>query len=416
MALKKSDLYSSLLLDIGSSSPAVVQDQRRRRAKLVQYSLLLAVGALIATSVQNMFWFQPEVANRFNQWAIVLGANILLFYVWAKSPSYPKLRWVDVLVALPFIPIMDQLRRVVTSQVMLIGFTPPTILMGNAVLAVFFVSIFFAGNSAGFAIWCAFHIVGYALAFSEMRPTIEVVGQVTSVYLPVLVISVYSNWAIEREGRNNFALRQELATAKAKSEELLYNVLPEEVAERLRRGEAVADAYSDATIVFVDLVGSSALARSLSPRHFIALLNEVFSLADQFAERRGIEKVKTIGDAYLAIAGARGGGNALAAVSFAQEVAASIGVLAANKRLELGVRIGIHSGPVVGGIIGAKRATYDYWGDTMNVAARVQSAAKVGGVAVTEPTYYATRDQMPYAAPRLVMLKGIGEVKVFDLV
>ena len=97
-------------------------------------------------------------------------------------------------------------------------------------------------------------------------------------------------------------------------------------------------------------------------------------------------------------------------------MSAAIGKLAAEKRIDLDVRVGIHSGPVVGGIIGGKRATYDYWGDTMNVAARVQSAANVDGIAVTEPTWYATRDQIAFHPARLVMLKGIGEVKIFDVV
>jgi class 3 adenylate cyclase len=91
-----------------------------------------------------------------------------------------------------------------------------------------------------------------------------------------------------------------------------------------------------------------------------------------------------------------------------------VGTYAKSKGLPIRVRAGVHSGPVVGGVIGETRATYDYWGNTMNVAARVQAAAEPGGLCVTEPAYYASRGEQPFGQPRTVVLKGIGDMKVYD--
>ena len=118
-----------------------------------------------------------------------------------------------------------------------------------------------------------------------------------------------------------FAANAALEVERAKTEELLYNVLPQEVAARLRAGEAVADSFSDLTVVFVDLAGFSTIAKRLSPGHLVKLLNGFFSAADRCAEQHGLEKVKTIGDAYLAVAGGMAGsGDCKAAILFAREL------------------------------------------------------------------------------------------------
>ena len=181
-----------------------------------------------------------------------------------------------------------------------------------------------------------------------------------------------------------FAANLALDAERAKTEELLYNVLPQEVAARLRAGEAVADAFSDVTVVFVDLVGFSRLAKRLSPGHLVQLLNAYFSAGDRCAERHGLEKVKTIGDAYLAVAGgmASRGADASAAIAFARElIARARGAQSSEHGIELKARVGIHVGPVVGGVIGSRRLAYDYWGDTMNIASRLQGVAPPNGIA-----------------------------------
>ena len=198
-----------------------------------------------------------------------------------------------------------------------------------------------------------------------------------------LIFALYFNWEIDRRARRVFAAHAALDAERKKTEELLYNVLPQAVAARLKAGEAVADAFSDVTVIFADIVGFSGLAKRLSPGHLVKLLNGYFSAADACAERHGIEKVKTIGDAYLAVSGGMSSVHDVpAALAFARDLIGQVGALASDSGIDLKVRIGIHTGPVVGGVIGSNRLSYDYWGDTMNIASRLQGCAPPSVIAV----------------------------------
>jgi adenylate cyclase len=126
--------------------------------------------------------------------------------------------------------------------------------------------------------------------------------------------------------------------------------------------------------------------------------------------------VKTIGDAYLAVAGGAQPAPRGAAVNFARNLIHAVGEIASRENLPVSVRVGIHTGPVVGGVIGSTRMTYDYWGDTMNIASRVQGAAQPGGICVTEPTFFEMREFQLFGPARLIVLKGVGEMKVYDAI
>src|SRR5690606_15462973 len=130
--------------------------------------------------------------------------------------------------------------------------------------------------------------------------------------------------------------------------------------------------------------------------------------------RHGVEKVKTIGDAYLAVAGGMGSadGDSVSALAFARDLVTEVERMGREGKIALEVRIGIHTGPVVGGVIGSSRLAYDYWGDTMNIASRLQGVAPPGGVAVSEATWHETRDLHEFE-PQRTMLKGIGEIDVY---
>ena len=219
----------------------------------------------------------------------------------------------------------------------------------------------------------------------------------------------------QRRARKTFAAQRALDIERQKTEDLLFNVLPPEVAQRLREGQAVADSFSDVSVGFIDIVGFSQLARRLSPGMLVKVLNEVFSIADGCADRSGVEKVKTIGDAYLAVAGGQAWGDrgASEAIHFGCEVIRAIRRFAAETGLDVRVRVGIHTGPVVGGVVGSRRYAYDYWGDTMNVASRIEGIAEPDGIAVSESTYFSARDAIDFAGAELHTLKGAGEVKVY---
>jgi len=196
----------------------------------------------------------------------------------------------------------------------------------------------------------------------------------------------------------------------------VLNMLPSAAVERIRDGRVVADSYSDASVIFIDMVGFSALSKRISPGHLVELLNTFFNHADGCAAMYGVEKVKTVGDSYLAIAG----GNFESLNSADDAIAFARGVMACVPDLQrvagvddIGLRVGIHSGPVVGGVIGATRMAYDYWGDTVNVAARLQGTAPINGMAVSESTWLRASDRSPFGLPEKIALKGVGETLVF---
>jgi class 3 adenylate cyclase len=274
----------------------------------------------------------------------------------------------------------------------------------NTSLVTAFAAIMMADRVRWFVLWLVLHAAAFAffLVVGGASQAEEVFAGLS--FLTGAMIALFIAWSLGRAHRTTFEFRLALEAERAKVEELLYNVLPEAAARRLKEGQVVADAYSDASVVFIDVVGFTKLAAKVSPGHLIQVLNAFFNLADRCAAEHGVEKVKTIGDAYLAIAG----GNvptvnsADAAIAFAQSVMAGLEKVREETSLPIQVRIGIHSGPVVGGVIGATRMAYDYWGETMNMASRIEGQAEPGGVAVSESTFLRTGRKEAFAPPVIV--------------
>lgn len=163
------------------------------------------------------------------------------------------------------------------------------------------------------------------------------------------------------------------------------------------------------------MVGFSTLAKRVSPGHLVELLNAFFNHADACARQFGVEKVKTVGDAYLAIAGGNvpSGNSADAAIAFARAVIAGVPEMGRAAGVAVGLRAGIHSGPVVGGVIGETRMAYDYWGDTVHIAARLDGTAPANGIAISEITWLRARDRAGFDTPITINLKGVGDVDVY---
>jgi class 3 adenylate cyclase len=288
--------------------------------------------------------------------------------------------------------------------------------MVQMAILIVFASVGFAGTFRLFLAWSLTVVALFSL-WLMTRPGIADISRVYTLtnFSTFFVFALYFNWDIDRRARKVFAATRALEAERAKTEELLYNVLPQAVAARLRAGEAVADSFSDLTAIFVDLAGFSTLAKRLSPGHLVKVLNAFFSAADRCAERHGLEKVKTIGDAYLAVLGgtaSRASNDSRAAILFARDLIAELIALEEELGLVVKARIGVHSGPAVGGVIGTTRLAYDYWGDTMNIASRLQNVAPLGGVAVSEATWFQTRSIQDYEQQTAV-LKGIGETCVY---
>jgi guanylate cyclase len=177
--------------------------------------------------------------------------------------------------------------------------------------------------------------------------------------------------------------------AEARSDELLTNAIPAAIATRLRHGEQrIAESYPETTIVFIDIAGFTPWSQRTEPARVVALLDDLFSRFDALAGAYAIEKIKTVGDAYMAAAGAPQPrrDHAVAAIDFARASLTEAAAWRAANDIDLEVRIGIASGPVVGGVIGQRRILFDLWGDTVNTAARMESSGVVGRIQLAAST------------------------------
>jgi class 3 adenylate cyclase len=227
---------------------------------------------------------------------------------------------------------------------------------------------------------------------------------------------------LERRTRDVFAQRwlieqqaAELAEAHATSERLLVNVLPSSVAERLKGGETpIADAYADATVLFADLVGFTPLAASLSPAETVGLLDRLFSAFDELAERHGLEKIKTIGDAYMVVGGVpdRSTDHPARVVAMGLDMLRAVATIAHETGRQLDLRVGVHTGPVVAGVIGTTKFSYDLWGDTVNVASRLESHGLAGALQMSEATW-SRSGRVPAEHRGPIELKGRGTLDVY---
>jgi adenylate cyclase len=185
------------------------------------------------------------------------------------------------------------------------------------------------------------------------------------------------------------AFLAQLQVERTKSDRLLLNVLPKAIAERLKAGHrTIVDSFIDSTVLFADIVGFTRIASKQSPQRTVQLLNELFSSFDRIAEQFEVEKIKTIGDAYMMVSGVPviRADHAESCAATAFELLEAVKAFNRRHQLEWAVRIGLNSGPVVAGIIGTKKFAYDLWGDTVNIASRMESHGQPGQIQVSEVT------------------------------
>ena len=197
--------------------------------------------------------------------------------------------------------------------------------------------------------------------------------------------------------------------AQARADELLTNAIPVSIARRLKRGEQrIAEVYSETTVLFSDLVGFTPWARETDPARVVGFLDDLFTRFDALAAESGVEKIKTIGDSYMAVAGAPEpmANHAMAAISLARGML--IAVAEARGDLPLELRIGLASGPVVGGVIGQRRILFDLWGDTVNIASRMESSGIPGRIQVAPSTRDLLDDSFSFEEREQVEVKGLG--------
>nr|WP_254447404.1 adenylate/guanylate cyclase domain-containing protein [Ruegeria sp. HKCCA5426] len=208
----------------------------------------------------------------------------------------------------------------------------------------------------------------------------------------------------------------QMEAEKQKYKDLLHSILPQKIVTRLNDGETtIADRHDDVTVLFSDIVGFTEMSAKLPPAHVVHYLNRVFSGFDKTASELGVEKIKTIGDAYMVAAGVPEHRNdhAEVIVEMAHRMLSWIEALNHEMDFSMNIRIGVHSGPVVAGIIGSHRFLYDVWGDTVNVASRLESTGAPGRIQVSEETAQRVVHRFELSDPMDVRIKGKGQARTF---
>ena len=213
--------------------------------------------------------------------------------------------------------------------------------------------------------------------------------------------------------------KQLLEIEQMKTEKLMLNILPRPIAERLKRGEKnISGSYPDVTILFSDLVGFTKMSSKTTATELVRLLNDLFTRFDIRAEALGLEKIKTIGDAYMVVGGLpipRPDHAALCA-EMALGMFEDLQTFNQENNAELNMRIGMNSGPVVAGVIGFTKFSYDLWGNTVNTASRMESTSQQGRVQVSPSTHEALKDLYDFEDAGLMECKGLGEIRTHLLV
>ena len=232
------------------------------------------------------------------------------------------------------------------------------------------------------------------------------------------------NLLLDRQNKELEILVEErtlqLVHEKRKSDELLLNVLPEEIATELKKkGEVTPKHYEMATVIFTDIENFTELASMISPQELIATLNECYSAFDDIVDRHNLEKIKTIGDAYMCVGGipSENTTNAIDAIVAAEEIQHWMAKWNSNRNRKSlsnwNVRIGVHTGKLIAGVIGKKKFAFDIWGDAVNIAARMEQNSEAGRINISETTYGLVKDRITCTYRGEIDAKGKGQLKMY---
>jgi guanylate cyclase len=385
------------VLDIGSDADDEPDLRVRKRAAVATVLVFMAVAVLLA--VANLVLRQPLIAALAVAQIALFGGALLTFRT---------TRRLGPLVALMIVVGLG----VILAGVVLAGGLNAGYGLVWGLLAPLGAVLFLGARAAA----PAFAAVAVAFLLAIGVDLLAGDGTTTSpVRLAVAAINLLVPTAVAL-GLVLF-IDGERLRAKAASDALLRNILPDSIADRLKGGErAIADHYDEVTVLFADVVEFTPFAAQATPGRVVAVLNELFSRFDSLVERYGLEKIKTIGDAYMVVAGvplARADHAAvILELAIAMQVEADRTELAPGRPVRL--RCGVASGSAVAGVIGTRRFSYDIWGDVVNLASRLESTGIPGAIQVAESTRRLCPDTYPFVS-RVVDVKGKGTITTYVL-
>ena len=395
---------------------AYLTGQRTRQARFIRtISTIFAVAILVNVATFAIF-LRAESFGYIG--ALLLSyALVMLIYSWAVGRrAYVTGKWIDIAFFAAIQPPI-YLHCVKLTQDHVAGWNLSAQLGFFLLVTLMTCCLAFSAAVSAYLFVAVVAVLYYAAVLATHGVGGEALRYPLNIFGTPVILLAYINWAIDNNARQLFRLTLDLDREKAKSDRLLDNVLPPEIAARLREDEEVADHFDGVAVLFADIVGFTALSERLGSHGTVDLLNRYFDRADQGTELFGMEKIKTIGDAYMAVAGAltRPALAPKAAVDFGAFLVHAAHEVGEELGLELRVRVGVNIGDVVGGVISTKRLSYDYWGDTINVAARLEGLAHADGITVSEAVYEALRDSYQFHPPRRALLKNLGERNVYDV-
>jgi len=227
------------------------------------------------------------------------------------------------------------------------------------------------------------------------------------------------NQTLQAEIKERQKIESALRIARQKSERLLLNIFPSAIVDRLKEVESpIADQFEEVTILFADIVGFTSFASRVSPLELVNLLGGIFSAFDRLTEKYNLEKIKTIGDGYMVVGGLpiSQANHAEAIANMALDMLPAITTFKTDTEEGLKLRIGINSGPAIAGVIGSKKFSYDLWGDTVNLASRMEELGKSSKIQVSESTYQLLKDKYVFEERGEIEVKGKGKITTYWLV
>ena len=231
-------------------------------------------------------------------------------------------------------------------------------------------------------------------------------------------LGMFTLYRLERLRRQEYLNLNQIDTERTRYHDLLVRILPASIAERMRGGEQhISDRFDEASVLFTDIVGFTSLSAKLQPEEVLGLLERTFAAFDALVKKHGLEKIKTVGDAYLVAAGLPEprADHAEAIADFALDLQRAAPRIALPDGGNLAIRVGFHCGPLIAGVIGESRFLYDMWGDTVNVASRMESLGEAGKIQVSDAAHERLREDFVLEPRGMVSVKGRGEMQTWWL-
>lgn len=401
--------------------PGDSEEQQLNKSLLMLATGLACVALMLWVAIYSVLG--PQLSTTLPLvFELMLAGNMAL-YIKTRNFDFFRVSQLGMFLFLPFIAQWAVGNFIASSGVVLWGLLAPV----GALLC------FGVAESLGwFLAWVILTAltgaVDYYLADPGLAPKLTVPIGTSVVFFALNFIAVASiiylllRYSIIEKRKTQAKLEaahEEVRIARERSEKLLLNILPGAVAERLKNSDqTIADGFADVTVMFADIVNFTQVAANMSPSQVFAMLNRIFSAFDELAEQYGLEKIKTIGDAYMIAGG----------LNYADsEYSAAIADMALSMRdllqrdfavnsSHLEIRIGIGTGPVVAGVVGKKKFIYDLWGDTVNIASRITSEGVPGMIQCDTITYRRLHDSFDFHEPQTIYLKGKGNMTVYRLI